>query len=98
MLYAHIWGVSFLGEHEHLGGVAGSLLLAGGVVTVNLSKTAAPAVGPDETTAFVASIESKAVDYNDTRITLGNPTGSKRDVWLEEERELPEVEMTLSRV
>ena len=98
MLYAHIWGVSFLGEHEHLGGVAGSLLLAGGVVTVNLSKTAAPAVGPDETTAFVGSIESKAVDYNDTRITLGGPQGSKRDVWHEEEHDPLELEMTLNRV
>lgn len=97
MLYAHIWGVAFLGEREHVGGIAGSLLLAGGVVTVNLSKSKPPAPGPDETTAFVASVESKAIDYDDTRITLGSMQGNKRDEWQEAD-DMQEVELTSSRV
>ena len=97
VLYAHIWGVAFLGEREHVGGIAGSLLLAGGVVTVNLSKSKPAAPGPADTSAFVAGVESKAVDYDDTRITLGSSQGSKRDEWQDGDQ-AQEVELTSSRV
>ena len=96
-MYAHIWGVAFLGEREHVGGIAGSLLLAGGVVTVNLSKSKPAVPGPDEISAFVAGVESKAVDYDDARITLGSTQGNKRDEWQEAD-EAQEVELTSSRV
>lgn len=97
MLYAHIWGVALLGEREHLGGIAGSLLLAGGVVTVNMSKANPPAPGPDEITAFVAGVELKAIEYDDTRITLGSTSGSKRDEW-QEAGDSQGLQLTASRV
>lgn len=97
VLYAHIWGVTLLGEQEHVGGIAGSLLLAGGVVTVNLSKSKPQVLQPDETSAFVAGITSKAIDYDDTRIALGSTSGSKRDEW-QEAGDSQGLELTTSRV
>ena len=66
-------------EHETWTGVVGSFLLLGGVVTVSSSKAKAAQIGPDDTTAFVTGIESKAPDYEDTRITLGD--GVSVDEW-----------------
>ncbi len=83
VLYAHIWGVAFLGESETWSGVTGSLLLAGGVVTVSSSKSVAAELGPDDTTAFVTSVESKAPDFDDTRITLGDGFDRSHDEWQE---------------
>ena len=71
VLWAHVWGIAFLGEHETWTGVVGSALLAAGVVSVSSSKAKAPEPGPDDTTAFVTSMQSKAPDFEDTRITLG---------------------------
>ena len=83
MLWAHVWGIGFLGEHERWTGIVGSVLLAAGVVTVSSSKAKASEIGPDDTTAFVTSIESKAPDFEDTRITLGNGADSDEDEWQE---------------
>lgn len=96
VLWAHVWGIAFLGEHETLTGIAGSALLAGGVVAVSSSKAKAPEPGPDETTAFVTSMESKAADYEDTRVTLGDGVIPEEDEWhkLPEKGESDEIEMT----
>lgn len=89
VLWAHIWGVGFLGESENWSGITGSLLLAGGVVTVSSSKSKAAGPGPDDTTAFVTSVESKAPDFEDTRITLGDGLPSQ-DEWQDIPSELPD--------
>ena len=81
MFWAHIWGISFLHEHETWTGIVGSFLLLGGVVTVSSSKAKAAQIGPDDTTAFVTGVESKAPDYEDTRITLGDGLSVERDDW-----------------
>lgn len=88
MLWAHVWGVGFLGESENWSGITGSLLLAGGVVTVSSSKRKAAGPGPDDTTAFVTSVESKAPDFEDTRITLGDGLPSQ-DEWQDVPSEVP---------
>ena len=96
VLYAHIWGVAFLGERESWSGVTGSLLLAGGVVTVSSVKAKAAGPDPDDTTAFVTSVESKAPDFEDTRITLGDGFDRSHDEWQEALHENPddnEIEM-----
>lgn len=67
VLWAHVWGIAFLGEHESWTGVVGSALLAAGVVSVSSSKAKAPEPGPDDT-----SMQSKAPDFEETRITLGD--------------------------
>ena len=79
VLWAHVWGVAFLGEQESWTGVIGSALLAAGVVSVSSSKPNAPDLGPDDTTAFVTSMQSKAPDFEDTRITLGNGAQSDEE-------------------
>ena len=61
----------------------GSVLLAAGVVTVSSSKSKAPDAGPDDITAFVSSVESKASDFEDTRITLGDGVASDEEEWRE---------------
>ena len=64
---AHLWGILILGETEVWTGVLGSLIIASGVITVSKSKVdAAGTSTPDETTAFVTAIESKAVEYRDS--------------------------------
>ena len=60
----------------------GSLFLLGGVLTVSSSKAKPAEVEPDDITAFVTSVESKAADYEDTRITLGDGTSEERE-WQE---------------
>lgn len=79
VLWAHVWGIAFLGEHESWTGVMGSALLAAGVVSVSSSKAKAPEPGPDDTTAFVTSMQSKAPDFEDTRITLGDGIQNDED-------------------
>ena len=79
VLWAHVWGIAFLGEHETWTGIVGSALLAAGVVSVSSSKAKTPEPGPDDTTAFVTSMQSKAPDFEDTRITLGNDFQSDED-------------------
>lgn len=79
VLWAHVWGIAFLGEHESWTGIMGSALLAAGVVSVSSSKAKAPEPGPDDTTAFVTSMQSKAPDFEDTRITLGDGIQSDGD-------------------
>ena len=95
VLYAHLWGLVFLGERETWSGVTGSLLLACGVITVSTSKAKALEPGPDDTTAFVTSIESKAPDFEDTRITLGDHHDRGVAEWRVPLSEASEVEMTL---
>ena len=72
VLWAHILGIAFLGERETWTGVLGSALLAAGVVSVSSSKPTASEPGPDDTTAFVTSMQSKAPDFQDPKITLGD--------------------------
>lgn len=72
VLWAHVWGIAFLGERESWPGLLGSVLLAAGVISVSSSKAKAPEPGPDETTAFVTSMQSKAPDFEDIRITMAN--------------------------
>ncbi|KAL3149393.1 hypothetical protein ABBQ32_002191 [Trebouxia sp. C0010 RCD-2024] len=79
VLWAHVWGVAFLGERESWPGLFGSALLAAGVVSVSSSKAKAPELGPDETTAFVTSMQSKAPDFEDVRITMAD--GVQSDEW-----------------
>lgn len=79
VLWAHVWGVAFLGERESWPGLLGSVLLAAGVVSVSSSKANAPEPGPDETTAFVTSMQSKAPDFEDLRITMAD--GVQSDEW-----------------
>lgn len=79
VLWAHVWGIAFLGEHESWTGIMGSALLAAGVVSVSSSKAKAPEPGPDDTTAFVTSMQSKAPDFEDTRITLGDGIQNDED-------------------
>ncbi len=81
VLWAHIWGIAFLGETEQWSGITGTILLAGGVVTVSSYKSKPTGLGPDDTTAFVTSVESKAPDYEDTRITLGDGFDTSNDEW-----------------
>lgn len=83
VLWAHVWGIGFLGEHEKWTGIMGSVLLAAGVVTVSSSKSLASEPGPDDITAFVSSVESKATDFEDTRITLGDGFSSDQEEWRE---------------
>lgn len=86
MLYAHIWGVAFLGESEHVGGIAGSLLLAGGVVVVNLPK--APTPDQDKTAAYSAGVDPRAVSFDDTRQASASLLGGRQDSGKEVEEEL----------
>ncbi|DBA70397.1 TPA: hypothetical protein ACH3X2_011812 [Trebouxia sp. C0005] len=97
VLWAHIWGIAFLGETENWSGITGTILLAGGVVTVSSSKSKSIRPGPDDTTAFVTSVESKAPEYEETRITLGDGFDTSNDEWQDPAPELfgkQEIEMS----
>ena len=69
-----------------MGGIAGSLLLAGGVVIVNLPK--APAPGPDKTAAYSAEVEPRAVSFDKIRLASASLLGSRQDNGTETEEEL----------
>ena len=79
VLWAHIWGIAFL-ENVNPGlGLWVLPYLQLVVVSVSSSKAKAPEPGPDDTTAFVTSMQSKAPDFEDTRITLGDGIQSDED-------------------
>jgi len=96
VLWAHIWGIAFLGETEQWSGITGTILLAGGVVTVSSSKSKPTGLGPDDTTAFVTSVESKAPDYEDTRITLGDVFDTSNAEWQDPVPEVGKREIEMS--
>lgn len=90
VLWAHVWGIAFLGERESWPGLLGSVLLAAGVISVSSSKAKAPEPGPDETTAFVTSMQSKAPDFEDIRITMANGGAQSDEEW----RDIPNKDST----